>query len=298
MALAAFAGLAMVATSSPVPDPDPKPYRGYHHHKGVSPETGGQSGQVVTKNDLNLPTSKQVPKLISGYEVITVDPSIVVESINGTYTYPPNPTFNAQAKQDILRGMLSFPGKNDYGWEYQNTLVVLDVPTTYENYQCKFHFVYGGGDFVRGRVALWQLKSPPEEFKTTWDNKPAVSYYIGWFLPGLGEKVSMTDGDSTDAKWDFGLSDFVKPGDECGPDREECKSLIFPCKWVTGKYGYEMQFDPEMNDAQNVGASAWSMNKGLMIEIVDAPQTVRDYSTPCCKSYDESQGKIYRWLLS
>ena len=246
----------------------------------------------MTKDDLDLPADKQVPKLISGNEAITVDPSIVIRSDDGTSTFPTDAESKAKSGKDILRGMLSIPGKTAYGFEFQDTLVVLDVPTTYENYQCKFHFIVGGGDFVQGRIALWQLASLPVEFQTTFDNKPETSGYIGWFLPALGEKISMTDGDGNDALWDFGGSEFVEPENECGPDRKECKSLPFPCKSIIGKYGYQMQFDPEKSDATDVTGSAWSMNKGLIVEVVGAPAQERAYTTPCCKVYEESQGNI------
>ena len=102
----------------------------------------------------------------------------------------------------------------------------------------------------------------------------------------------MTEGDKeADAEWCFEEGSFV----ECDGECERGKSREFPCHLVTGRHGYEMELAPKKRDNKgewDVKNGAWSMNKGLIIEVIGAEKKESPYKRPCCQKYEESKGKI------
>ena len=193
------------------------------------------------KDQPNLPESKQKPILISGNPVITADPSIVIRSDQPNSSFPQTAQFRQAQGLDTLRGFVS---------NTQNTLVVLDVPKAALGRQCSFHFFFGSGDSLAPETfVLWKLDTPPLEFSTSWVNRPRREVQLAEIHTGIGPKLSLGF-DSSDAVFNFTNTSVI--------------SRTFRCDPLLGRVGYELALMPSR---KNSPTSAWSMNKGLMIEI-------------------------------
>lgn len=283
LALAAFAS---VTNSSPVPaavpkhavdhhrpypKPPPRANKGQTKHNHANAETTPETmiGPGYSIKDLpGLSESKRKPPLKSGNIVITADPSIVVRSNDPNTSYPPTAEFRQEQGLDTLRGFVSHKFNEKTGTEdVETTIVVLDVPRIAEGKYCSFHFFFGGGDssHVRETFILWSLDSIPAEFDTTWNKRPARHRRIGQFQPGVGPALSLGQ-ESHDAVFKFEDTPIVPKAHI----KHLSESIAFPCDPLLGKTAYELVVQPKNFDGKGrpiVESSAWSMNKGLMIEI-------------------------------
>ncbi|MDB5557047.1 MAG: hypothetical protein JWL86_7031 [Rhizobium sp.] len=206
----------------------------------------------------SLPESKQKPILSTGNPVFTADVSIVLRSRDPDTSFPPTPEFKQRQGLDTLRGFLS---KNINGME--TTMVIIDIPQVAKGKKCSFHFFFGSGDstHVRDPFLVYLLKELPREFETTWNNRPKRAGFPLLVEPGIGPALSLGL-DGNDAKFRFPDSGY----------RERDDLNVFPCDSYSrnpnlGKIAFEL-----VSCKNGSESSAWSMNKGLMIEVHMQPQ--------------------------
>lgn len=281
-----------------------KPKYGSHgkpkHHSLAGIKGPGQVdfGDESIKDTSGLSDSKRKPPLVSGNIVITADPSIVLRSNDPNASFPPNAAFRHKQGLDTLRGFLNFKRNDTTGADdVETTMVVFDVPEIAKGKYCSFHFLFGSGDssHVREEIILWSLTDIPVEFDTTWLDKPARYRQVAQIHPGIGPKVSL-GGEGNDAVFKYEDTPIVP--------HKSIKTLsespAFPCDPVLGKTAYELVIRPTQFDQKGraiVQSAAWSMNKGLMIEIhgvkAQTPEEAsrKEYDTDNFEVEDEEKYK-------
>ena len=219
---------------------------------------------------LALPESKQNPPLKSGNLVITAELSIVISSNQPDISYPPTPEYKQQQGLDILRGITKHIFNSTTGMDdIQTSIIILDIPNLAIAKWCSFHFFFGSGDSLESRntCIIWSLDTLPLEFETSWNNRPGRQIQLAEFYPSVGAPLSQGL-DGNDAIFKYEDTRMIPKGETKIIDG----SVAFPCDPFLGKRAYEIVSIPGEFDEKGhsiAQASAWSMNKGLMIEIHD-----------------------------
>ncbi|KAF8448260.1 hypothetical protein BDZ91DRAFT_803157 [Kalaharituber pfeilii] len=297
LALAAFTGLA---GGAPIAEPNavavPEPYRTHRtgntrhrtsgHRNGKNRKGSNHRIHAGTDNpptkigpgysikDLpGLPESKQKPPLISGNIVVTAEPSIIIKSFDPDTTVPESQEAKEALQLDILRGALGHQfNYQTHKDDITTTIVVFDTPQIAHGKECSFHFFWGSGDssHVNHEIVLWSLDGRdnkfPVEFETTWNNRPYRNHEIARLRPNKGPDLS-TGGDSPDAQFHFFGNPLIQ-----NIKHDENHVARFSCDPFVGKRAFELVYRPGTEDMDEHGhpqlsGAAWSMNKGLMIEV-------------------------------
>ncbi|KAI5807750.1 hypothetical protein DFH27DRAFT_547835 [Peziza echinospora] len=262
--------LALGVLSSPTPK---RP----HHAAAAS----GDLVDPFSKDQAGLSDSKRKPALLSKNRVITSDPNIVVRSATPNVSSPPSADARKALGLDSLRGFVGQTWDSETQQsQFVTTILVFNVPEEAKGKRCSFHFFFGSGDSNGEETFfLWSLDGRdnwfPEEFKTTWNNKPYRNQLTAEFESGKGPKITKEGtGEGRDAKFTLHHTEKVKHLEAVG----EYKS--FPCDPIVGKTAWEIVVKPKFNEKGQVTTptSAWSMNKGLMIEVHGLQPLANDYA--------------------
>jgi len=170
---------------------------------------------------------------------------------------------------DTNRGFLRILPNKDAGGALNmwGTIAVFEMPDIAEGKDCRFHFFLGSGDAAGGfsRLQLYSLANVPEveEFGTTYNNRPSRQQYLGTFAVYPPKWLTDTNP----------VPDVVAnvPDNHNDPAVAEewtgdvPQQIVLKCP--VRKAAYDIV--PHATEASGIMSTlAWSLNKGLSIEIL------------------------------
>ncbi|KAI5789680.1 hypothetical protein DFH27DRAFT_207755 [Peziza echinospora] len=227
----------------------------------------------LSSRDHTLSDSKRIPILNSGNALITSKYNIIYRQDRADIPFTKEEKV-AQGN-DINRGFqkleVNATAETVVEW---GTIQVIQMPPEAEGKMCRIHFFMGAGDGTSGvaRVHIFKLVDGPfGEFTTTFNNRPSRVEHLGTFSVSPPEWVRelysrpslTTTGPNGENYNEAGIVEYGI-GDRA-------QQINIPCP----PPGVEVPFDVapvQSRDDGGMALMAYSMNKGVSLEILGVPR--------------------------